>query len=655
MFPSSGLGESWERIFTKVDSSANYGLDKLLSLGGFRVGKNESKPSFTPVDNCDMKTGNQCRALVIFKPAFTTINVPLHCSYSQQHLRESTRRQRFAKAKPTKGNNWRVAIVSGPSLVETCWPLRDSLWPQEPWLSVYQQRILVLKKAEVQTTSDQCQLMISYIPLRFEICRQWLEFLRRQVSRILICRQHMVPRTEEEAHPSGPCQALIVYKPRRIEKGVQTSIKLQQLKPAEAIKVQASVRGQKLEVSPATPIGTASQPRIRSRTVINRQTLVHVLDPTLFCYALEHALQVPKYLQASRWLFNKYLGTDSQVERLTRERDDALRRVQEREAWYAESLEYIDEQVAIDLERARVIANEHGAKILRECDASHAVESAKREVALAEEKAERERFHAAELKQRDMAFLQRQAEWEKYDAASTKQRDAAFLQIDDEWALFHATETKKWETASVQTNLEWTEFHAAEMKDRDADFEKQIIAMANDFTSRLHAEQEKTRATQFIANSNFERADTERVFRAQEYQISHLREELKQVRLNKKNGEEQREIVLGVHKGFNEKLRTQVQRLEGEMQNMREAHDQKILAVQKDMEGATKEVGRLSKVNELLRDRLGRIEGSEARKTHSITDLSQQVEKSTAVLDKKTAEMENVVATNEQMIADLSQ
>ena len=329
MFPSSEFGESWERISTKVDSNGNDGLDKLLAFGGFRVGKKGSKPGcFTPVDNCEMKTGNQCQALVVFKTTSIAANVPSRGISSWQHLRLSTRQQRFMEAKQTGGFNRRAAIVSGATThVEICWPLRDVLRPQESWNPMYQQRVLAITKSGFKTTVNKCRALILYTPVRTGICCRWPEVLRPQDSWVSTCRQQMVAATKEWVHPSGQCQELVLYRPCRIVIGGPVQINQQHLTPVDKIKastVLTNSQSQVYLVPSTTPSKLINQSRIHNHTVINRQPLVHVLDPTLFCYALEHALQVPQYRRASSWLFNKYLGTDCRVERLTKERDDAL-------------------------------------------------------------------------------------------------------------------------------------------------------------------------------------------------------------------------------------------------------------------------------------------------------------------------------------------
>ena len=262
-----------------------------------------------------------------------------------------------------------------------------------------------------------------------------------------------------------------------------------------------------------------------------------------------------------------------------------------------------------------------------------------------------------------MSLAQEKAQLEISHAAEIKWRDAAHIQIQADSKELHATELRSWEAAAVQTELEWKEFHAAEIRDRDtaleqekADSKKHFDAMANDFYNRLHAEREQTRAAQFTANSNFHLGrDLEKKLHARECQISGLQDEVKQVRFDKKHGEENSETVLGVHKGVNMQLRTQVRTLEGEKKDTKEAHEQKLSAVQKGLEGANNEIGRLSEINELLRDRLARQQASEAKKNLKITDLSQQAEKSNSALDEKKAEMEKMGVVNEKRITDLDQ
>ena len=82
------------------------------------------------------------------------------------------------------------------------------------------------------------------------------------------------------------------------------------------------------------------QNQVRKGLNMNRQPLIPIIDPSLFAYALESAVQVPKYRKQVFFLVERYLNVDCHlVQRLTGERDEALQNNKNWAAYHSKILE----------------------------------------------------------------------------------------------------------------------------------------------------------------------------------------------------------------------------------------------------------------------------------------------------------------------------
>lgn len=340
---------------------------------------------------------------------------------------------------------------------------------------------------------------------------------------------------------------------------------------------------------------------------MNRQPLVHVIDPSFFAFTLKSTLQVPKYREQVFFLVEKYLNLDCHmVEKVTRERDDAL--------WHNKNWAAHHSK---ELEKATTAYN---------------------------------------LKGKDL-----ENQWRVYNTKKLAEQKASFdtertsMQTDFNHKLNE--EREKTKTALAKPALDFSSYRskleqkARHQEQRASNFEHQLLQARTGFDADRAAYEARIKAqevSQLQLKAKLESHENEEreTLADQSQRLLYMRamSEL----LNKEVGR-----LLEVKDPQLDRLERKdvdMDRLRvGKKQQVAEL-DQKLLQEKAETEAARKEIEQQMGEKEQLRQRLQEAEVSEAAKERHIADLTRQLEECRSALGAKATEAETLRYGNRALL-----